>query len=183
MGADYEFTIDSSGKPQLFFIDKGNTNINVGSKLSNFTIEKELGKGNFGSVYLVTSKLTKKVYALKEIIGEMYNGAQKLEVEKEIRLLKDLNHPHVIKYFNSFMENGNFYIVIEYINGGSLENLYKQVSSEGKIISEKMIWDFLIQTLSGLVYLHENKKIIHRDIKPDNLLLDKENGLKISDLE
>ena len=181
MGADFEFTIDSSGKPQLFFIDKGNSNINVGSRLSDFTVEKELGKGNFGAVYLVTSKLTKKVYALKEIKREMYNEDQRLEVEKEIRLLKDLNHPHVIKYFTSFMENGNFYIVIEYINGGSLANLYKQVSNEGKLIKEKMIWDFLIQTLSGLVYLHENKKIIHRDIKPDNLLLDKENGLKISD--
>ena len=181
MGADFEFSIDSSGKPQLFFIDKGNSKINVGSKLSDFIVEKELGKGNFGAVYLVTSKLTKKVYALKEIKREMYNEDQRLEVEKEIRLLKDLNHPHVIKYFTSFMENGNFYIVIEYINGGSLENLYNQVKSEGKLIREKMIWDFLIQTLSGLVYLHENKKIIHRDIKPDNLLLDKENGLKISD--
>ena len=181
MGADFELSTDSSGKPQLFYIDKGNKNINVGSQLSDFTIIKELGKGNFGSVYLVTSKLTKKVYALKEIKREMYNDEQRLEVEKEIRLLKDLNHPHVIKYFTSFIENENFYIVIEYINGGSLENLYKQVSSEGKLIREKMIWDYLIQTLSGLVYLHENKKIIHRDIKPDNLLLDKENGLKISD--
>ena len=166
MGADFEFSIDSSGKPQLFFIDKGNSKINVGSKLSDFIVEKELGKGNFGAVYLVTSKLTKKVYALKEIKREMYNEDQRLEVEKEIRLLKDLNHPHVIKYFTSFQENGNFYIVIEYINGGSLENLYNQVKSEGKLIREKMIWDFLIQTLSGLVYLHENKKIIHRDIKP-----------------
>ena len=181
MGADFEVSIDSSGKPQLLYIDKGNKNINVGSQLSDFTMVKELGKGNFGSVFLVTSKLTKKVYALKEIKREMYNDEQRLEVEKEIRLLKDLNHPHVIKYFTSFIENGNFYIIIEYINGGSLENLYNQVKSEGKLIREKMIWDFLIQTLSGLVYLHENKKIIHRDIKPDNLLLDKENGLKISD--
>ena len=181
MGADFDLSIDSSGKPQLFFIDKGNTNINVGSKLSDFIIEKELGKGNFGSVCLVTSKITKKVYALKEIKREMYNETQRLEVEKEIRLLKQLNHPHVIKFFTSFIENGNFYLVMEYINGGSLENLYKQVTNEGKLIREKMIWDFLIQTLSGLVYLHENKKIVHRDIKPDNLLLDKENGLKISD--
>ena len=114
MGADFDLSIDSSGKPQLFFIDKGNTNINVGSKLSDFIIEKELGKGNFGSVCLVTSKITKKVYALKEIKREMYNETQRLEVEKEIRLLKQLNHPHVIKFFTSFIENGNFYLVMEY---------------------------------------------------------------------
>jgi len=181
MGADFELSMDSTGKPQLLYIDKGNKTLKVGSKLSDFNIEKKLGKGNFGDVYLVTSKLTKKVYALKEIKGDDYNNNQRLEVEKEIKLLELLNHPHVIKYFTSFKENGNFYIIIEYINGGSLENLYKKYKSEGKLIPEKMLWDFLIQTLSGLVYLHEDKKIIHRDIKPDNLLLDKENGLKISD--
>ena len=182
MGADFEFTISSSGQPQLLFIDKGNKKVNVGSKLSDFQIKRKLGEGNFGSVSLVESKITNKVYALKEIRGDYYdNEAQRLEVEREIKLLENLNHPHVIKYFTSFMENGNFYIVTEYINGGSLENLYNEVRKEGKYIREKLIWDFLIQALSGLVYLHEDKKIIHRDIKPDNLLLDKENGLKISD--
>ena len=182
MGADFEFTINSSGQPQLLFIDKGNKKVNVGSKLSDFIIKRKLGEGNFGSVSLVESKITNKVYALKEIRGDYYdNEAQRLEVEREIKLLENLNHPHVIKYFTSFTEKGNFYIVTEYINGGSLENLYKDVRKEGKFIREKLIWDFLIQALSGLVYLHEDKKIIHRDIKPDNLLLDKENGLKISD--
>ena len=182
MGADFEFTINSSGQPQLLFIDKGNKKVNVGSKLSDFIIKRKLGEGNFGSVSLVESKITNKVYALKEIRGDYYdNEAQRLEVEREIKLLENLNHPHVIKYFTSFTEKGNFYIVTEYINGGSLEDLYKDVRKEGKFIREKLIWDFLIQALSGLVYLHEDKKIIHRDIKPDNLLLDKENGLKISD--
>ena len=182
MGADFEFTITSSGQPELLFIDKGNKKVNVGSKLSDFEVKRELGKGNFGSVSLVESKITNKVYALKEIKGEHYDTQeQRLEVQREIKLLEDLNHPHVIKYFTSFEENGNFYIVIEYINGGSLEDLYKDVRKEGKYIREKLIWDFLIQALSGLAYLHDNKKIIHRDIKPDNLLLDQEHGLKISD--
>ena len=118
---------------------------------------------------------------MKEIRGEIFNDNQRKEVEREIKLLEDLNHPHIIKYFTSFRENGNFYIVTEYINGGSLENLADRVHKEGKLLTEKIIWDFLIQTLSGLVYLHENKKIIHRDIKPDNLLLDKDHDLKISD--
>ena len=60
MGADFEFSIDSSGKPQLFFIDKGNSNINVGSRLSDFIVEKELGKGNFGAVYLAKFPKYKK---------------------------------------------------------------------------------------------------------------------------
>ena len=181
MGADFELSINQNGQPSLLYIDKGNNKVNVGTKLSDFDIEKKLGQGHFGSVCLVKSKKTNKLYALKEIRGEIFNDNQRKEVEREIKLLEDLNHPHIIKYFTSFRENGNFYIVTEYINGGSLENLADRVHKEGKLLTEKIIWDFLIQTLSGLVYLHENKQIIHRDIKPDNLLLDKDHDLKISD--
>ena len=173
---------DTNGKPQLLFIDKGGKKVNVGSKLSDFTIVKKLGEGHFGSVNLVTSKITKKLYAMKEIKENRYDSEQQiLEIQKEIRLLENLHHPHVITYFTSFRENGNFYIVTEYINGGSFEDLLKKNISQGKFIEEKTIWDLLVQSLSGLLYLHENKKIIHRDIKPDNILLDLEGRVKISD--
>ena len=173
---------DTNGKPQLLFIDKGGKKVNVGSKLSDFTIVKKLGEGHFGSVNLVTSKITKKLYAMKEIKENRYESEkQRLEIQKEIKLLENLHHPHVITYFTSFRENGNFYIVTEYINGGSFEDLLKKNISQGKFIEEKTIWDLLVQSLSGLLYLHENKKIIHRDIKPDNILLDLEGRVKISD--
>ena len=173
---------DSNGKPQLLFIDKGGKKVKVGSKLSDFTIVKKLGEGHFGSVCLVSSNITKKLYAMKEIKSGRYQSEnQRLEVEKEIQLLENLHHPHVITYFTSFRENNNFYIVTEYINGGSLEDLLKKNISQGKLIDERTIWDLLVQSLSGLLYLHENKKIIHRDIKPDNILLDFEGRLKISD--
>ena len=182
MGGDIELMTDTNGKPQLLFIDKGGKKVNVGSKLSDFTVVKKLGEGHFGSVNLVSSKITKKLYAMKEIKEDRYASEdQRLEVQKEIKLLENLHHPHVITYFTSFRENGNFYIVTEYINGGSLLDLLKKNVSQGKRIEEKTIWDLIVQSLSGLLYLHENKKIIHRDIKPDNILLDLEGRLKISD--
>ena len=182
MGGEIELMTDTNGKPQLLFIDKGGKKVNVGSKLSDFTIVKKLGEGHFGSVNLVTSKITKKLYAMKEIKENRYESEKQiLEIQKEIRLLENLHHPHVITYFTSFRENGNFYIVTEYINGGSFEDLLKKNISQGKFIEEKTIWDLLVQSLSGLLYLHENKKIIHRDIKPDNILLDLEGRVKISD--
>ena len=182
MGGEIELMTDTNGKPQLLFIDKGGKKVNVGSKLSDFTIVKKLGEGHFGSVNLVTSKITKKLYAMKEIKENRYESEKQiLEIQKEIKLLENLHHPHVITYFTSFRENGNFYIVTEYINGGSFEDLLKKNISQGKFIEEKTIWDLLVQSLSGLLYLHENKKIIHRDIKPDNILLDLEGRVKISD--
>ena len=182
MGGDIELMTDTNGKPQLLFIDKGGKKVNVGSKLSDFTVVKKLGEGHFGSVNLVSSKITKKLYAMKEIKEDRYASEdQRLEVQKEIKLLENLHHPHVITYFTSFRENGNFYIVTEYINGGSMLDLLKKNVAQGKYIEEKTIWDLIVQSLSGLLYLHENKKIIHRDIKPDNILLDLEGRLKISD--
>ena len=177
-----EFTLDSNGQPRFLCIDKGGEKVNVGSKLEDFQVVRPLGKGNFGAVYLVTSKLTNKLYAMKEIQTSKYKSQEEVnQVEKEIKLLENLRHPHVITYFNSFKQNGNIYIVIEYINGGSLEDLLIKNIKQQKRIDEKTLWDLLIQSLSGLLYLHEKRKIIHRDIKPDNLLLDSEGHLKISD--
>ena len=177
-----EFMLDKNGQPQFLCIDKGGEKVNVGSKLSDFTIVRKLGEGHFGSVTLVTSKLTQKLYAMKEIKSSRYKTErQRLQVEKEIKLLENLRHPHVITYFNSFRDKENIYIITEYINGGSLEDLLLDNIKKGKKIDEKTIWDLLVQSLSGLLYLHEKKKIIHRDIKPDNLLLDSEGHLKISD--
>ena len=177
-----EFTLDSNGQPRFLCIDKGGEKVNVGSKLEDFQVVRPLGKGNFGAVYLVTSKLTNKLYAMKEIQTSKYKSQEEVnQVEKEIKLLENLRHPHVITYFNSFKQNGNIYIVIEYINGGSLEDLLVKNINQQKRIDEKTLWDLLIQSLSGLLYLHETRKIIHRDIKPDNLLLDSEGHLKISD--
>ena len=182
MGADFDFSVDQNGMPQFLYIDKGRKKTNVGNKLSDFTIEKELGKGDFSSVYLVKSNITNKVYAMKEIKSERYsNEKQKLEVQKEIKLLDNMDHPNVITYFSSFSENGNFYIITEYINGGSLEQLINIAKEKGKFVDEKKVWDFLVQILSGLTYLHENRKIIHRDIKPDNILWDKDGNIKITD--
>ena len=174
--------IDNNGLPRFLAIDKGGQKVNVGSKLSDFTIARNLGEGHFGSVKLVKSNLTNKLYAMKEIKSSRYQSEkQRQTVEKEIKLLENLHHPNVITYFNSFRENGNFYIIIEYINGGSLEDLLIENIEKQRRITEKKIWDLLVQSLSGLLYLHEKRKIIHRDIKPDNLLLDSDGRLKISD--
>ena len=133
MGADFDFSMNQNGQFQLFYIDKGTKKVTVGEKLNDFIIEKKLGEGHFGSVYLVQSKLTKKVYAMKEIKGDRYKSeTQKTNVRKEIKLLENLNHPHVITYFTSFVENSNFYIILEYINGGSLEDKIK-IAKEKKL--------------------------------------------------
>jgi len=79
------------------------------------------------------------------------------------------------------LKNGFFYIVVEYMDGQNLNDIILEYKNKKKYMEEKTIWELLIQCLSGLLYLHKKKKIVHRDIKPDNLLLDKNFNLKISD--
>ncbi len=182
MGGNFEVMMNADGKFQLLLIDQRDKKVDVGSKLSDFNKIKKLGSGHFGSVYLVSSKKTKLLYAMKEILADQYKSDRQRElVEREIKILENLRHPNVITYFNSFTENNNFYIITEYINGGSLESLLKKDLLKGQLIEEKKIFDILIQSLSGLIYLHNTKKVIHRNIKPDSILIDLDGKVKISD--
>ena len=170
-----EITSDNHGNPTILFLGRGGENIDVGSCLAHFRIIKTLGKGNFGEVFLVKSLKNGNQYAMKEI-RRIQN-----KDKKEIKLIKNLHHPHIVTYYNSFIQNNNLYIILEYINGNNLQDLISKNENNGTRIEEKKVWDLLVQSLSGLLYLHDKQKIIHRDIKPDNLLLDLDGNLKISD--
>ena len=155
--------------------------VDVGNKLFDYVLVEDLGQGNYGSVCLVKSKLTNKLYAMKEISQERYNNEeQRKEFQNELKLLENFDCPNVIKYFTSFRENENFYIVSEYMNRGSLALLINEYQKR-KYVNEKLVWRFLVQSICGLRKLHKNQKIIHKNIKPENLLLDKELNLKITD--
>ena len=169
---------DKDGNLIIINIDTGNLN-NVGQSILDFEIIKNLGSGNFGEVSLVMSHITKKLYAMKKM--KLNNNSEKQNIKREIKLLEGLNHKYVIKYFTSFCENGFYYIIIEYIKGKNLESIKNENIEQKKYLEEKKIWKYLIQCLNGLFYLHNKKHIVHRDIKPDNIILDESGNIKISD--
>ena len=156
--------------------------INNDHKLSDFQIENQLSKNNSSSVYLVKYKLNNKLYILKEIkLGLNTNEIQRLLLLKEIKLLENLDNPHITQYLSSFIENGNIFIIIEYVDGINLYTYFKTEKEKGNLIEEKKIFDFCIQILRGLYYLHNRQTIIHRNIKPNNILIDKNDNVKITD--
>ncbi len=93
----------------------------------------------------------------------------------EMNILKDLDHPNILKLFELYQDDTNYYLITEYCAGGELFNKIKSLNC----LTEKLAADYMKQILSAIVYCHE-KNIVHRDLKPENLLLDsKKNNAQI----
>lgn len=158
--------------------------------LQRFQLTKKIGKGAFSEVFLVREKATNKEYAAKvvniKISESTIDDEQSFFIYREIKLVSSLNHPAIIEFigFSPINFDNMSYptIIMEYLQNGTLTNL---LELERKGLSPKF-WDdtkkmiIIYGVASGLCYLHANH-IIHRDMKPDNILLDEFLFPKIAD--
>ncbi|XP_045154975.1 myosin-IIIb isoform X1 [Echinops telfairi] len=146
-------------------------------------IIETIGKGTYGKVYKVTNKRDGSLAAVKILdpISDMDE-----EIEAEYNILQFLpNHPNVVKFYGMFYKadrcvGGQLWLVLELCNGGSVTELVKSLLSCGQRLDEVMISYILYGALMGLQHLHNNR-IIHRDVKGNNILLTTEGGVKLVD--
>lgn len=92
----------------------------IGNKISDFLIIKELGRGSYGVVNKVQSHLNSNIYVIKSLDLSIMKEKQQREAWKEANILKKLSHPNIIKYYTSFLENQTLHIIMEYAEGGDL---------------------------------------------------------------
>ena len=151
--------------------------------LADFIIGNKLGKGAYSSVCIVKRKLDDKIYAMKRVKIAQLCKSEKEGSLNEIRLLASLEHPNIIGYNEAFFDSSSqtLNIVMEYADDGDLASKIKYNNVNGLMFTENIIWDYFIQILYGLKYLHDNK-IMHRDLKSANLFLMKNGTVKIGDL-
>ena len=151
--------------------------------LSDFTMGKQLGKGAFGAVYQVTRKEDSKTYAMKIVKISSLSLKEREAALNEIRILASLQHPNIIGYKEAFFDDNSktLNIVMEYADDGDIEKKIKENIKYHRIFDENTIWNWTIQILEGLKYLHDNK-IMHRDLKCANIFLMKNGLLKLGDL-
>ncbi|RHZ44604.1 hypothetical protein Glove_718g60 [Diversispora epigaea] len=142
-----------------------------------------IGMGSFGSVYLGLNAITGALMAVKQVelpTGQSSNEERKKSMldalQREITLLKELHHDHIVQYLGSQHDEKTLNIFLEYVPGGSVSTM---INNYGPL-EETLVRSFVRQILSGLSYLHD-KEIIHRDIKGANILVDEKGGIKISD--
>ena len=127
-----------------------------------------IGEGAFGKVMKVRHKGNKEIRAMKVILKSLLvDGMSDIEVYNEIKILKSLDHPNIIKIYEFFIDNTNIYIVTEYCEKGDLYNNIKTMA----YLSEKIVCHIMRQILSAVAYLH-SKNIFHGDLKLENILID-----------
>ena len=140
--------------------------------LDDYTLEKSLGKGAFGEVFLTTKKGTKKLFATKKIERAQVDSGHSVKyLINEIQILKELNHPNIVKFEEIKKTKNHYYIIMEYCNGGELyKTLEKYMDKNKKPFNQEIVQHLMRQIIEAFKYIH-GKNIIHRDIKLENILL------------
>ncbi|CAM8915696.1 unnamed protein product [Rhodiola kirilowii] len=147
---------------------------------NNWQKGKLIGRGTFGSVYVATNLQTGALCAMKEVelIPDDPKSAECMkQLEQEIKLLSQLQHPNIVQYYGSQIVDDKLYIFLEYVHPGAIS---KYIRDHCGAITEAVVRNFTRHILSGLAYLH-GKKTVHRDIKGANLLVDSAGVVKLAD--
>ena len=149
-----------------------------GQKISDrYQIIKSIGEGGMANVYLAYDTILDRNVAVKVLRGDLSNDEKFVRrFQREALAASSLTHPNIVEVYDVGEDNGEYYIVMEYIEGKHLKNLLKK---RGKLTLSEAV-DIMLQITDGMAAAHDSY-IIHRDIKPQNIMI-LENGLvKITD--
>ncbi|XP_051729930.1 serine/threonine-protein kinase Nek1 isoform X2 [Ctenopharyngodon idella] len=139
---------------------------------------KKIGEGSFGKAILVKSRTDGRQYVIKEIGISRMSNKERQESRKEVAVLANMSHPNIVQYKESFEESGCLYIVMDYCEGG---DLFKKINNQrGTLFPEEQILDWFVQICLALKHVHD-RKILHRDIKSQNIFLTKDGTVQLGD--
>ncbi|XP_032367941.1 MAP/microtubule affinity-regulating kinase 4 isoform X1 [Etheostoma spectabile] len=144
--------------------------------IGNYRLLKTIGKGNFAKVKLARHILTGREVAIKIIDKTQLNPTSLQKLFREVRIMKTLNHPNIVKLFEVIETEKTLYLIMEYASGGEV---FDYLVAHGRM-KEKEARAKFRQIVSAVHYCHL-KNIVHRDLKAENLLLDADSNIKIAD--
>ncbi len=148
-----------------------------GWRLEDFQLYRTLGTGSFGRVNLVLHRPTNNYFAMKKLKkSEIVRLRQVEHTNAERKLLGQVDHPFIVRMVCTFQDPLNLYIVMEYVCGGELFSLLRRVRTLPPFVAVY----YAAQVVLAVEYLH-SKNIVYRDLKPENLLIDKGGNIKMTD--
>ncbi|EDO41403.1 predicted protein [Nematostella vectensis] len=145
--------------------------------MENFEKVEKIGEGTYGVVYKARDKTTGRMVALKKIRLDTESEGVPSTAIREISLLKELNHPNVVSLLDVVHNQKSLYLVFEFLSQ-DLKKYMDCLPPSG--ISTSLIKSYVYQLLSGVAYCHSHR-VLHRDLKPQNLLIDKNGAIKLAD--
>jgi len=150
----------------------------IGQQVGNWIIEREIGRGGMGLVYCARHYMLGTPVAVK-MLSSTLTGDQKFRDRffQEARTQAQLRHPHIAQVFDFIEQAGQFYLVIEFLEGDSLESILR---STRQPLEQERVLAWAQQSLAALGFAHQ-RGIIHRDIKPSNIMLDDKQQAKVTD--
>ena len=163
------------------FYNMNNHYFKLPLSFNDFEVIAQLGKGFFGSVYKVKYRLNGQIYALKRYEKAKAKEEQKIDYDREKAILYDLNKkgcPAIVKLYADFEDNTTRNLVMEYVEGITLKKKRGYIDAH---VPQNEVINILIQLLKVLDFLHTQCHIIHRDIKPDNIMIQNNNQIKLLD--
>lgn len=178
-------SFDSEDLDKTVFGRSGNYGIDIENLPTDFILDERykiverIGTGGFGTVYKVWDDYTDRYKALKIIHKHFYSDKEVIsDLKQEAKILMNLRSEHVVRLWDIHLKGATKYIDMEYIEQGDLVDL--KLSYPGKKIPEEKVIELTKQMVNGMKYIHDNN-VIHKDIKPQNIMLTKNGIVKIMD--
>jgi len=155
------------------------TSSQTGLKLDDFLKIEKIGEGTYGVVFKGKNKKTGEIVAMKKIRLESEDEGVPSTAIREISLLKELQHPNIVCLQDVLMQEAKLYLIFEFLTMDLKKYMDTSIPKDGQM-DPKLMKSYTYQLLQGLLFCHQ-RRVLHRDLKPQNLLIDKNGCIKIAD--
>lgn len=150
-----------------------------GNRLEDFQKIEKIGEGTYGVVFKGRNLKTDEIVAMKKIRLESEDEGVPSTAIREISLLKELQHPNIVGLQDVLMQEAKLYLIFEYLTMDLKKYMDTSIPKDGQM-DPKLTKSYLYQLLQGILFCHQ-RRVLHRDMKPQNLLIDKNGCIKIAD--